>query len=202
MKRLLRNILSIVVFLVTAFAVYEIIKLGVLPSKYLFAIIGAEAVLFILGVVFYNLKHIAFIVIGVLLFIISIVGNATGYYYLSKTNNYIDKSFVKETYTIETKYYVVAKATDEATSLDEVSLEAPIEYYKYSRSIDKALEKLGDRNYIPTDNAYNSMIKVLNDNCYFLISSANYEYLFDSTNLLDINNYKVLYEFTIWKIRS
>lgn len=198
MKRLLRNIFSIIVFVIAAFAVYEIFKLGVLPSKYLLLIIGAEVVLFILGLVCYNLKHILFIILGVLLYILSIVGNAAGYYYLSKTNRYIEKSFVKEYYTIETKYYVVTNANDTLEKIDSLPLETPIEYYKYSRSINKALEKLGQFNYVPTDNAYDSMNKVLSQNMYFLISSANYEYLFDSTNLLDINNFKILYEFSVY----
>lgn len=199
MKRLVRNIFSLIVFVVMAFTMFEIFKLGVLPSKYLCLIIGIDALLFIIGLVFYNLKHVAFIVLGVLFYLVSVVGNAFGYYYLSKTNHYIEKSFVKETYTIETKYYVIAKSDSEALSMDDVDSETAIEYYKYSRSIDKALERLGDYNYVPTDNAYNSMIKVLNENTYFLISSANYEYLFDSTNLLDINNYKILHEFTVYE---
>ncbi len=199
MKRLLRNIFSIIVFVVTAFTVYEIIKLGVLPSKYLFIILGAEALLFVLGLVFYNLRHVVFIILGILLYLISVVGNATGYYYLSKTNRYIEKSFVKETYTIETKYYVVTSANNVVSKMDEVDKEASIEYYKYSRSIDKALEKLGVYTYVPTDNAYDSMSNILSNNGYFLISSANYDYLFDSTNLLDINNFKILHEFTIYE---
>lgn len=199
MKRLLRNIFSIIVFVITVFAVYEIIKLGVLPNKYLFLIIGAEALLFILGVVCYNLKHVVFIIIGILFYLLSIVGNATGYYYLSKTNHYIEKSFVKETYTIETKYYVITSAYNDVLKMDDVPKESEIDYYKYSRSIDKALEKLGQYQYVPTDNAYNSMEKVLNQNGYFLISSANYEYLFDSSNLLDINSFKILHEFTIFE---
>ena len=186
MKKLLKNTFSLLVFIVTAFTLYEIFKLGVLPNKYLYIIIGVECFLF-------------FIVLGILFYLISIVGNATGYYYLNKTNRYIEKTLIKETYTIETKYYVVTKSSNEIAKFEDLPEDTAVEYYKYSRSIDKALERLGNYQYHDTDNAFDAMQKVRNENGYFLISNANYEYLFDSTNLLDRNDFRVLHEFTVYE---
>lgn len=197
MKRLLRNIFSIVVLIVEIFAVYEILKLNILPNKYLIIFLSLEILLYLIGVLLYNLKHKLLIVIGVLLLLINISGNVTGYYYLSKTNNYIEKSFPKETYKIETKYYVVASANDSVNELSDLNEDTTIEYYKYSRSIDKALKKLGNFNYKSTDNASDEMYKVRNEYAYFLISTANYDYFFGSTNLLQEDEFKIIHEYVV-----
>ena len=95
-KRLIKNILSLIVLIVILFTTYEIFKLNVLPNKYLILFIVGETILYLLGLLFYNLKKKALIVIGIILFIISITGNAFGYYFLNKTNTYISVDIASE----------------------------------------------------------------------------------------------------------
>lgn len=196
-KRLIKNILSLIVLIVILFTTYEIFKLNVLPNKYLILFIVGEAILYLLGLLFYNLKKKALIVIGIILFIISITGNAFGYYFLNKTNTYIDKSLGTNTYSIETKYYVIANKDSTVNNIKELKESDTIEYYKYSRSIEKALKKLGNYNYVSSDAASKSMENVTNNNSYFLIASVNYDYLMESTNLYSRDNYKIIGEFNV-----
>ena len=196
-KRLIKNILSLIVLIVILFTTYEIFKLNVLPNKYLILFIVGETILYLLGLLFYNLKKKALIVIGIILFIISITGNAFGYYFLNKTNTYIDKSLGTNTYSIETKYYVIANKDSTVNNIKELKESDTIEYYKYSRSIEKALKKLGNYNYISSDAASKSMENVTNNNSYFLIASVNYDYLMESTNLYSRDNYKIIGEFNV-----
>lgn len=196
-KRLIKNILSLIVLIVILFPPYEIFKLNVLPNKYLILFIVGEAILYLLGLLFYNLKKKALIVIGIILFIISITGNAFGYYFLNKTNTYIDKSLGTNTYSIETKYYVIANKDSTVNNIKELKESDTIEYYKYSRSIEKALKKLGNYNYVSSDAASKSMENVTNNNSYFLIASVNYDYLMESTNLYSRDNYKIIGEFNV-----
>ena len=55
-KKLLKNILSLVVLIIVLFTTYEILKLNILPNKYLMPIIIGEIILYVLGLLLYNLK--------------------------------------------------------------------------------------------------------------------------------------------------
>ena len=82
-------------------------------------------------------------------------------------------------------------------NIKELKESDTIEYYKYSRSIEKALKKLGNYNYVSSDAASKSMENVTNNNSYFLIASVNYDYLMESTNLYSRDNYKIIGEFNV-----
>lgn len=196
-KKLIKNILSIIVLIIVLFTTYEILKLNILPTKYLIPILITEIVLYLLGFVLYNLKKKALIIIGIIIYIISTIGNIFGYYYLSKTNKYISKNLEYKTYKVTTKYYVLASKNDNIDNIKNIDKEKKIEYYKYSRSINKALNSLGNYNFEASDTASKSMEYVNNENGYFVIASANYDYLMDSTNLYSRDNYKIIKEFEV-----
>ena len=196
-KELIKNILSIIVLIIVLFTTYEILKLNILPTKYLIPILVTEIVLYLLGLILYNLKKKALIIIGIIIYIISIIGNIFGYYYLSKTNKYISKNLEYKTYKVTTKYYVLASKNDNIDNIKNIDKEKKIEYYKYSRSINKALKSLGNYNFEASDTASKSMEYVNNENGYFVIASANYDYLMDSTNLYSRDNYKIIKEFEV-----
>ena len=86
-----------------------------------------------------------------IIFVLSIIGNLRASYYLHNTNKFINNGFTG-TYTINTKYYVVASSNDKTESTKSFTKDTTIYYYKYSRSIDKAKETLGEYNYKDTDN--------------------------------------------------
>lgn len=196
-KKLIKNILSIIVLIIVLFTTYEILKLNILPTKYLIPILVTEIILYLLGLILYNLKKKALIIIGIIIYIISIIGNIFGYYYLSKTNKYISKNLEYKTYKVTTKYYVLASKNDNIDNIKNIDKEKKIEYYKYSRSINKALKSLGNYNFEASDTASKSMEYVNNENGYFVIASANYDYLMDSTNLYSRDNYKIIKEFEV-----
>ena len=198
-KKLLINIFSLIVFITVLLTIMEVVKLDVLPNKYLYLFIGLELIVFILGLVLYNLKKKVFVILGIIIYIISILGNIFGYYYLSKTNNYITTSFKKEYYTEKTIYYVITSKNNSVNKIDELSKDDNIIYYKYSKLIDKALKKLGNYKYQDTDNALWATTSIKDNNGYFLIGKANYDYFFNSTNT-DSNykdNFKIIYEFEV-----
>ena len=138
-KKILLNIISLIVLIVMIMLTLTILSLNVLPSKYLMLFIGAEIIFYLVALVFYNLKHWVFITLGVLFYIISVSGNLFGYYYLSKTNKYLEENFAVDSYEITTKYVVVANINDSANNIKEIKKENKINYYKYGRSISKAL---------------------------------------------------------------
>ena len=122
-KKLLKNILSLVVLIIVLFTTYEILKLNILPNKYLIPIIIGEIILYVLGLLLYNLKKKVFVLIGIILYLISIIGNIFGYYYLNKTNKYISKNLEYKTYKVTTKYYVLANKNDSTNDIKAINEE-------------------------------------------------------------------------------
>ncbi|MCI8569490.1 MAG: hypothetical protein HFJ11_05900 [Bacilli bacterium] len=196
-KKILLNIISLIVLIVMIMLTLTILSLNVLPSKYLMLFIGAEIIFYLVALVFYNLKHWVFITLGVLFYIISVSGNLFGYYYLSKTNKYLEENFAVDSYEITTKYVVVANINDSANNIKEIKKENKINYYKYGRSISKALKTLGNYNYVETDKGIDALNDVTTNNNYFLVAKASYDYLLESTNLIVKDNYKIIYEFDV-----
>ena len=198
-RKFIKNILSLIVLVIVLLAVIQVLKLNVLPDKYLSLFLIGELVLFLLAFILFNIRKKALIIIGLILYLFISVGNVAGYYYLSKANGYINSSFSKDTYKIETEYYLVASVDNEVEDIEELSKKASIDYYKYSRSVDKALKKLGKYNYNSIDTVIDSMKSIYNTDKFLLIDKANYEYLFENTKVDVINkkNYKVVYDFIV-----
>ncbi len=197
MKKILKNIVSLIALVVGVFTVLEVFKLNILPDKYLTFFLIGEIVLFLLGLLLYNLKHMIWVILGLLLFVVSVGGNVFGYYYLNKTNRYIDQNFAVETYKVVTHYYLIKSSTNPVSSLEELDPSTTIQYYQYSRSIELALAKLGQFTYKGLDNHWKALGSVKNEGGYFLIPSSNYELFMESSNMFNRDDYAVLYEFDV-----
>ena len=196
-KRMIRNIFSFVVLTILCVTIFEIININILPDKYFVPLLVAEGVLFLLGCLLYNLKNKFLIVLGVLLYLISMAGNLFASYYIGKVNHYIDDNFAVETYTVTTHYYLIAAANDPVQSIEEFTKETPIQYYQYSRAVGKAIEKLGKYSYKAVDDAFGALLEVRNNLQYFLVPSASYEYVMEATTLIEKDSFRILYEFDV-----
>lgn len=197
LKRILRNIPSLIVLIVAGLAIFEIVKLNVLPVKYLAILLGGEALLILLGFIFINVKKKFLIVLGVLLYIISIAGNIFGYYYLSKTNNYIDQNFSVETYTLSTKYIVVTSSWNEVNNKDGFNEDTQVDAFQHSRSLELAMKKFGNYKYSYIENGFETLVKVKQYGTYFLTPELDYHFIIESSNLLSEGDFKVIESFTV-----
>lgn len=199
MKILLKNIASLIVIIIISLTIYQVLKLDVLPNKYLYLFLIVEIILFLGSCILYNQKKLPLLIIGIILYLIIILGNIFGYYYLSKINKYIDNSFTKETYKIEIPYYLLASTTNQTNKIDELDKNTEIDYYKYSRSITQAMKELGKYNYIGIDTVIDSLKEIQNTNKYLLIGKADYNYLFDNTqiDIIKKEDYKIIKEFIV-----
>lgn len=198
-QKLIKNLLSLFVLIIISLAVYEILKLDILPDKYLTLFLVLEISLFTLAFILYNIRKKFLIIIGLIFYILLIGGNIFGYYYLSKVNSYFSNNLAKDTYTIKTTYYLVTSKNNGITKLDEVSKDELIYYYRYSRSIKKAVRQLGTYSYKSIDTVIDSLNSISENNKYLLIASADYNYLFENSKIDIINkdNYKVIHEFVV-----
>ena len=198
-QKLLKNILSLIVLIIISLVIYQVIKLDMLPTKYLTLFLLGEGILFLISFILFNIRKKVTIIIGIILYILIIIGNIFGYYYLNKTNEYIDDSFSKETYTIKTTYYLVASQKNPVNTREEIQKDAQIDYYKYSRAVEKAFKKIGNYEYHSVDTVIESMKEIENTNNYLLISNADYNYIFENAkvDIIQKENYKIIYEFII-----
>jgi len=198
-RKFIKNILSVIVLIISLLAIIQVLKLNVLPDKYLSLFLIGELAIFLLAFILFNIRKKVLIIIGLILYIFISLGNIIGYYYISKVNSYISSSFDKDYYKIETEYYLVASKDNDVEDIDELKKKSEIDYYKYSRSIDKALKKLGKYNYTAIDTPIDCMKEIKDTDKFLLITKANYEYLFENTtdNILSKGDYKVIHEFVV-----
>lgn len=191
-KWILKNILSLLVLVLAIINIYFIVELGVLPIKYLLIIIGIVLFIYLIGFILYNRRKIILIIFGVLFYIASISSNVAILYYVYSTNSYMNDNFSLKTYKVTTEYYLVAPIWSSVNSLPELDPKQEILYYKYGKSINKAMGTLGNFTYIPTDNVLNALTDISNSNHYLFIPSARYKYVVNSSNLVKEDQFKII----------
>ena len=203
--KLSRNIIGVIALIVTCITIFITIDLNILPNKYLYIFVGVEIVVLLIPFILVNLKKHHFKklkILGLIIFILSIIANLVAAYYLHNTNKFINEGFTG-TYTVNTKYYVVASSSDSSTDTSNFTKDTNIYYYKYSRSIDKAKEELGDYKYTDTDNVSEALWTIrASAKEYLLIAEGNYKYLLESSNLIHPEDYKIIKEFTVSEIQQ
>lgn len=201
-KVLLKNIFSIIVFIIMILTIIMVLRINIVPMRYLRIFIIGEAVLYILALILYNLKHKFFIVLGILLFLISVVGNVFGYYYLNKTNHYIENNFAIDTYKVKTHYYLITGNTNPINGVDELSKNQGISYNSSSMSVELAMKKLGEFQYHAIEYGgytYYTFENVSKNNTYFLLPSDEYTFLIGSSNKLSEDMFKIIKEFDVYE---
>ena len=196
-KIFIKNIFSFIVFIILVFAIYSIIRLDILPTKYLILLLVVDIVIFLIGFLLYNLKKKVAIIFGIIFLIISVLVNSAFYYYFSKTIKYIDFNFDIKTYDVKTEYYLVTSKNNSINELKELSSDTNIDYYKYSRGVELAIKKLGKYNYKDTDEVHNVLERIVSDNSYFLLSKSDFEFVCEASQGFKEEDFKIINKFSI-----
>lgn len=200
-NKILKNIPILILSITVILILIKILKLNIIPNKYLFIIVGLELIILIITTLLYNLKKLIFKIISIILLLILLIGNILGLHYINKVDTYIDTNLKKETYTIKNEYYLLASINNPINTLEDTNKDNEIEYYKYSKSINKAKKDLGNYKYKDIDNVSDALYHTrINMNNLFLISTADYNYYFSSTNLTNKEEYKIIHTFTVEEI--
>lgn len=201
-KRVIKKSIGLFFFLLAGviadMAILNIKRLDVLPDKYFYLIVGAEIIFsIIVGLLIFATKKKLGYIIGIILSIIMIVGNVIVSNYVSKTNNFINKTF-KEYMTVTTDYLVLTSSNNSINSIEELESNQSISYYKYGRDIDLAKKELGKYDYIATDSVSNVLL-TMNDkhDTYLLVGKAEFEYMMEGTILYNKEDYKTIKEFQV-----
>lgn len=194
------NILNLI--FITLFFIL-LLKLNILPKKYMIIITIALTIYELLCILFTNLKFKVTKIIGIILSSLSIVGCALVSYYLYNSNSFLDKAFNNVKSEDYVTYYVVTYKDNTASNRNDIN--DTVYYINNDSNMEKAINYL--KKYIKSDIKLSDDITTLftmianKEASYSLISNSSYEILFDNNKELKKDNYKVVYQFNI-KVES
>ncbi len=194
-KKLINYSFIGIAFILFVIVQYYIFKVDVFPKKYYLLFTSIEIVLFIITILLSFFKKTLFFIISIILSIILIIINSFGIYYIKHLDKFIDKGFTGEIVNLST-FYLVSSSNNDASSIDDVTIDNKINYYIHGVNIDKAKEILGDYLFESVDNAREYLKNNIESKNYLLIDKLNYNVLKD-TNMDVINSYKIIYEFDV-----
>lgn len=194
-----KQIISIISIILSILALGTIIKLNMIPFKYLIIIILVLGIFLLLGnYLFYRKKRIAK-VFGIILLLGLIIGNTLIIYHIGNMNHFIDQSF-KEKKQERIKYYVVAL---EKNNLKKKDISGDLGYYEKSINVKegiKVLEKKYEINDLKFDDINNMFNKLDQEEMKFiLIEKSSFNILMELDSNRDENQYDIILEFEITK---
>ena len=195
MKKYLKYVLPLLCIIFSTALIISIIKIGVLPNKYLIMAIGGILLLLVIIFFFYFFPKKWMNIIGFILGIISIIGNSIGFYYLYQTDYFLSQAFTGK--VIETTNYCIIALKDTDRTIPENS---KIIYYDKLYQQDKIIDLLNE-NYDFNFDSYESLNQMIEDilnqeEKYMLVETTSYHILekFDSRideNLMILNTYSI-----------
>ncbi len=139
MKKYILPIITLIMSLIT---IISIIKLNMIPNKYLLTIILIEVLLPLIGTILNINKKKTIKIIGIILLIINVLINVIGLYYINHTNKFIKNSFNNNLVEMN-KYNVIVLKESNYNNIEEIN--TPIGYLKqdvdYKEKINNELKE-------------------------------------------------------------
>lgn len=191
---------SIINLIMNIIFIIFITSLHVVPTK--FIVIGTIILLLLNMVILFLLKNkkVMFKVIGYVITFIMLIIEIIGIYYIDKTNKFLNNSFNNSDNTYINTYYVVTLANDDVEKIEDLEKEK-IGYYGNMPNVVDALNELDkkiDFNEFEINDLYSLFTNLKKGKpSAVLIEKTLYNFVFESTEALTIDDYKVLYSFDI-----
>ena len=194
------NILNLI--FITLFLVL-LLKLNMIPKKYMMIITVSLTIYELLCILFTNLKFKVTKIIGIVLSSLSIIGCSVLSYYLYTGNTFLDKAFDNTKTENTITYYVVTYKDNTASNRNDIK--DTVYYVNNDSNIESAvnyLKKYTSSNITLANDVTTLFTMIANKQASFaLLSNSSYEILFDNNKDLKRDNYKIVYQFNI-KIKN
>ena len=194
------NILNLI--FITLFLVL-LLKLNIIPKKYMMIITVSLTIYELLCILLTNLKFKVTKIIGIVLSSLSIIGCGVLSYYLYNGNNFLDKAFDNTKTENTITYYVVTYKDNTASNRNDIK--DTVYYVNNDSNIESAvnyLKKYTSSNITLASDVTTLFTMIANKQASFaLLSNSSYEILFDNNKDLKRDNYKIVYQFNI-KIKN
>ena len=138
-----RNIFSILCIILSIIFISFLSYINILPIKYILLISLLILGIDVIAIILINVhKKVYLKVIGSIIIILSLIGSCVGLYYLSNTNNFINKSFNQNNIYNKNTYYVLALKSNH---LKEIDISGEIGTYKETVNLTEALKQLNNK---------------------------------------------------------
>lgn len=194
------NILNLI--FITLFLVL-LLKLNIIPKKYMMIITVSLTIYELLCILLTNLKFKVTKIIGIVLSSLSIIGCGVLSYYLYTGNTFLDKAFDNTKNENTITYYVVTYKDNTASNRNDIK--DTVYYVNNDSNIENAanyLKKYTSSNITLASDVTTLFTMIANKQASFaLLSNSSYEILFDNNKELKRDNYKIVYQFNI-KIKN
>ena len=194
------NILNLI--FITLFLVL-LLKLNIIPKKYMMIITVSLTIYELLCILLTNLKFKVTKIIGIVLSSLSIIGCGVLSYYLYTGNTFLDKAFDNTKTENTITYYVVTYKDNTASNRNDIK--DTVYYVNNDSNIESAvnyLKKYTSSNITLASDVTTLFTMIANKQASFaLLSNSSYEILFDNNKDLKRDNYKIVYQFNI-KIKN
>ncbi len=174
MKKLAHFIFLFVCIISSFFVLYSVIRIGLLPMKYILIFGGGFLLILCLILVLLFRKKIYWVILGFVFGGVLIILNIAATTYIYQTDYFLDKAFSGS--TVETTNYMVVSLI--GNHLTEHDIEGNMGYYQNIYNREKVLE-LMDENYelefIPYD-SMNALLEsvLVGDIPFLLVESTSY----------------------------
>lgn len=175
-----------------------IYNLKILSVKYYVFIFGILFLLETISILFILLRKKILNVIGYILAFMLIGINLFGIYYVTVTQDFLNKSFNNDKREYTNTFYIVSKKniTNDLTSINGNN----IGYYVDTPNIDQAMKEFNFKykvDFTKYEEINNMFSKLDSDISLILIEKDLYNYTFEIDKSLDKDNYNVIYEYTL-----
>ena len=197
MKKYIKFILPLITLTIVIITIISVLRLNILPTKYLILFITAETILFLLSLL-QLFKNKILKVIGILISLITIILSIIGLKYSNETLNFFKNGFNNN---MEIKKYNILvlknsnyeklenlnnvgylnNVIDKVDYLDEINIEEKIEY----KTIKELYEDLLNKK-VQSIIVEDSYIELLEDDYEDILVKAKIIYSFDITNKITI----------------
>ena len=201
MKKIINNIIEILMLLINIVFIYYLIKLNIIPMLYLIIIIGIIVIFNIISWILLLKKNVT-LIFGYIFLAINLIISCAGIYY-----TYVTDSFFSSLEEVKEKqlYYVVVKKDSKYNKLKDLNNKKMAIFENQSKNYQKVLKEV-EKSIKVKDKKYNSIsiiVKELLDNKVdsILINSNNKELL--DENITNFNeNTKIIAKFSIDMIKQ
>ena len=191
-------IFSIINLIFTTLLSYFMISLNIIPTKYLILIIGVLLGIDLISIILIKNKKKAVRGIGYFISILMVLISSIGTYYISTTNNFLNKAFDNAVKTYTNTYYIVALKNSELEEISDLKDES-VGYYEAIPNIEEALKELNKKVEIKEEK-YDDILSLLKDLKLKKISATIIEeniYKALTENSINHDDYKIVGQFDL-----
>ena len=191
-------IFSIINLIFTILLSYFMISLNIIPTKYLILIIGVLLGIDLMSIILIKNKKKAVRGIGYFISILMVLISSIGTYYISTTNNFLNKAFDNAVKTYTNTYYIVALKNSELEEISDLKDEL-VGYYEAIPNIEEALKELNKKVEIKEEK-YDDILSLLKDLKLKKISATIIEeniYKALTENSINHDDYKIVGQFDL-----